>query len=163
MKRIAFQQVDVFTSTPFKGNPVAVVLDTEGLSTTDMQTIANWTNLSETTFVGRPNDPTADYRLRIFTPRGEQPFVGHPTIGSAHAVLNSGCVPKRDGRLIQEFAKGLIEIRIDSGRLFFRLPKPAFKVPDERQRLFSLDYSQWLLQPVSHQRFSRDLNGTTFS
>src|SRR5438477_5298726 len=102
MSRIRFQQVDVFTSVPFKGNPVAVILDGEGLSTPQMQAIANWTNLSETTFVGRPTDPTADYRLRIFTPRAELPFAGHPTIGSAHAMLEAGYVPKRPGLLILE-------------------------------------------------------------
>src|SRR4029434_4000352 len=99
MTRIAFQQVDVFTAVPFKGNPVAVILDGSGLSSERMQAIASWTNLSETTFVCPASDPTADYRLRIFTPRAEIPFAGHPTIGSAHAVLRSGRVPKRTGRL----------------------------------------------------------------
>jgi len=131
--RIPFQQVDVFTSTPFKGNPVAVVLNGEGLSTAQMQSIANWTNLSETTFVESAADPAADYRLRIFTPRGELPFAGHPTIGSAHAVLTSGRIPKHEGRLIQECGKGLIEIRINSGSSFFRLPTPTFTAARERQ------------------------------
>ena len=134
MKNIPFHQVDVFTAVPFKGNPVAVVLEGDGFSTAQMQAIANWTNLSETTFVGTPTDPAADYRLRIFTPRTELPFAGHPTIGSAHAVLRSGRVPKRAGRLVQECGKGLVEIRIDGDRLFFRLPKPVFTSPVQGQR-----------------------------
>jgi PhzF family phenazine biosynthesis protein len=131
MKRIPFQQVDVFTAVPFNGNPVAVVLDGEGLSTAEMQAIANWTNLSETTFVLPPSDPAADYRLRIFTPRAELPFAGHPTIGSAHAVLGTGRVMHIPGRIVQECGKGLIEIRIDGGRLFFQLPQPVFTPADE--------------------------------
>ncbi len=133
MKRIPFHQVDVFTAVPFKGNPVAVVLESEGLSAAQMQAIANWTNLSETTFVGKPTDPGADYRLRIFTPQSEIPFAGHPTIGSAHAILRSGHVPKRAGSLVQECGKGLVKLRIDSGQLFFRLPKPVFISPGAQQ------------------------------
>jgi PhzF family phenazine biosynthesis protein len=129
--RIPFQQVDVFTDVPFKGNPVAVVLDAEGLSSAEMQAIANWTNLSETTFVLPPTDPSADYRLRIFTTRAELPFAGHPTIGSAHAVLGAGRATHSPGRIIQECGKGLIEIRIDGGRLFFRLPQPVFSPADD--------------------------------
>src|SRR5512133_1502334 len=87
-----FKQVDVFTSVPFRGNPVAVILDADGLSSEEMLRIAAWTNLSETTFVLPPTVPQADYRLRIFTPKGELPFAGHPTVGSAHAVLESGIV-----------------------------------------------------------------------
>jgi PhzF family phenazine biosynthesis protein len=118
--------VDVFTSTAYKGNPVAVILDAEGLSTDDMQAIANWTNLSETTFVLPAADPAADYTLRIFTPRAELPFAGHPTIGSAHAVLEAGIATPTDGKLIQHCAKGLIDIAVpDDWRkegLSFRLP-----------------------------------------
>src|SRR5690349_14942383 len=98
---LPFRQVDVFTQIPFKGNPVAVVLDGEGLTATEMQAIARWTNLSETTFVCAPTADTADYRLRIFTPGSELPFAGHPTVGSAHAVLEHGRTPKREGRLVQ--------------------------------------------------------------
>ena len=83
MKSLAFQQVDVFTAVPFKGNPVAVVLYADDLSSEKMQSIAAWTNLSETTFVCAPTDQRADYRLRIFAPKRELPFAGHPTIGSA--------------------------------------------------------------------------------
>lgn len=124
---LPFQQVDVFTSVPFKGNPVAVVLDGNGLSTEEMQSIAQWTNLSETTFVLKPTDPRADYRLRIFSPRSELPFAGHPTIGSAYAVLKSGWKPKTTGRIIQECDKGLVPILIDEDRLFLTLPKPVLQ------------------------------------
>jgi PhzF family phenazine biosynthesis protein len=133
MRRFRFQQVDVFTSVPFKGNPVAVILESDRLSTAQMQAIANWTNLSETTFVEPANDAVADYRLRIFTPRAELSFAGHPTIGSAHAMLRSGYVPKRPGILVQECGKGLVELRVDGERLFFRLPTPLFTLPDARQ------------------------------
>lgn len=124
---LPFQQVDVFTRVPFKGNPVAVVLDGNGLSTQAMQAIASWTNLSETTFVCTPTDTRADYRLRIFTPRSELPFAGHPTIGSAHAVLRHGLKPKTAGRLIQECGKGLVTLALDDGRLFLSLPKPQLR------------------------------------
>ena len=86
----AFKQVDVFTDVPYRGNPLAVVLDGDGLSTDEMQRFANWTNLSETTFVLPPSDPQADYRVRIFTTDVELPFAGHPTIGTCHAWLEAG-------------------------------------------------------------------------
>jgi len=133
MRRYRFQQVDVFTNVPYKGNPVAVVLDSAGLSTAEMQAIANWTNLSETTFVEPPQNPAADYRLRIFTPRAELPFAGHPTIGSAYAVLQSGYTPRTPGSLVQECGKGLIDLRLAGDRLFFRLPPPEFKPAGEKQ------------------------------
>jgi PhzF family phenazine biosynthesis protein len=126
-KSVPFQQVDVFTGVPFKGNPVAVVLDGNGLSTATMQAIANWTNLSETTFVCTPADTRADYRLRIFTPRSELPFAGHPTIGSAHAVLRHGLKPKTAGRLVQECGKRLVMLALDDDRLFLSLPKPRLR------------------------------------
>jgi PhzF family phenazine biosynthesis protein len=94
MKVLAFQQVDVFTAVPFKGNPVAVVLDGDALSGEQMQSIAAWTNLSETTFVCTPTNQRADYRLRIFTPRRVAAVRGPPTIGSAHAVLRRGFKPR---------------------------------------------------------------------
>ena len=122
MTELPFKQVDVFTSVPFKGNPVAVVLDGNSLSTEQMQSVANWTNLSETTFVCKPTDRQADYRLRIVTPKSELPFAGHPTIGSAHAVLESGCKPKTAGRLVQECGRGLIALKIDGTRLFLEVP-----------------------------------------
>ncbi|MDF2653114.1 MAG: Phenazine biosynthesis protein PhzF like [Paenibacillus sp.] len=122
--QVPFQQVDVFTNVPFKGNPVAVVLDGNELSTEEMQAIANWTNLSETTFVCTPTNPRADYRLRIFTPNSELPFAGHPTIGSAFAVLKHGHKPKTEGCLVQECGSGLVSIFIDEDKLFLTLPEP---------------------------------------
>jgi len=107
-----FMQVDVFTDRPYLGNPVAVVLDAGGLDAKAMQAIARWTHLSETTFVLAPDDPRADYRLRIFTPGAELPFAGHPTIGSAWALLQSGRVRPRDGRLVQQCEAG---VRYDAG------------------------------------------------
>ena len=129
MKRLGFQQVDVFTTVPFKGNPVAVVLDGDGLTSDEMQSIASWTNLSETTFVCAPSDERADYRLRIFTPRRELPFAGHPTIGSAHALLRHGRKPRSPGRLVQQCARGLVDIRIDGARLLLALPTAQFREP----------------------------------
>jgi PhzF family phenazine biosynthesis protein len=123
--RFRFQQVDVFSAVPFKGNPVAVVLDADQLSGEQMQVIAAWTNLSETTFVCAPGSARADYRLRIFTPRSALQFAGHPTIGSAHAVLRNGLKPKSAGHLVQECGKGLVTLRIDGERLFLALPAPA--------------------------------------
>lgn len=125
--RLEFRQVDVFTSVPFKGNPVAVVHGAERLSAGQMQSIAAWTNLSETTFVCAPTDKRADYRLRIFSPRVEMPFAGHPTIGSAHAVLSAGLRPKTPGRLLQQCGKGLVPLRVEGERLFFELPEPSMQ------------------------------------
>src|SRR5262249_12982082 len=121
MKTRAFQQVDVFTAVPFKGNPVAVVLDGDGLAASEMQAIARWTNLSETTFVCAPDDSAADYRLRIFTPMHELPFAGHPTIGSAYAVLRHGRSPRTPGRLVQQCGKGLVPLRLEGDRIFLAL------------------------------------------
>lgn len=120
-----FKQVDVFTDRAFLGNPVAVVLDADGLDTAQMQRIAGWTNLSETTFV-LPSS-VADYRLRIFTPRQELPFAGHPTIGSAHAVLEAG-ICSRKPKLVQECGAGLIELTVEEGTLFLRGPQPKISV-----------------------------------
>jgi PhzF family phenazine biosynthesis protein len=90
MKRLKVKQVDVFTRTPLCGNPLAVVLDARELSTDEMQAIAREMNLSETTFVLAPTTPESDYRLRIFTPRSELPFAGHPTIGTVHTIIEEG-------------------------------------------------------------------------
>lgn len=130
---VPFLQVDVFGDAPFKGNPVAVVLFAGGLTDSQMQEIANWTNLSETTFVCEPTDDDADYRLRIFTTQSELPFAGHPTIGSAAAVLAYGLQPKTPGRLVQECARGLVSLRLDGDRIFFELPEPKLTPPSERQ------------------------------
>lgn len=107
----AFQQVDVFSDGAFQGNPVAVVLDSTGLTGQEMQQVARWTNLSETTFVLPPSPAGADYQLRIFTPGGELPFAGHPTLGSAHAWLDNGGQPARPGRVVQQCAAGLVTLR----------------------------------------------------
>ena len=117
----AFAQVDVFSSTPYLGNPVAVILDADGLTDKAMQRVARWTNLSETTFVLAPTDPAADYRLRIFTPGGELPFAGHPTLGSAHAWLEHGGV-SRSQKIVQQCAAGLIDVRRGDGILSFAAP-----------------------------------------
>jgi PhzF family phenazine biosynthesis protein len=131
----AFKQVDVFTQVPLMGNPVAVILAAEGLSAPQMQAIAHWTNLSETTFVLPPTDPVADYRVRIFTPRSELPFAGHPTLGTAHAVLESGlCVPSK-GMLIQECAVGLVEVTVNASGISFRLPRYTFENVDSPEVL----------------------------
>jgi len=106
-----FKQVDVFTATPYYGNPLAVVLDGSGLSDDEMQHFARWTNLSETTFVLPPTQPGADYRVRIFTPGAELPFAGHPTLGSCHAWLEQGGQPKQSDVIVQECAVGLVSIR----------------------------------------------------
>ncbi|HEY2836092.1 MAG TPA: PhzF family phenazine biosynthesis protein [Rhizomicrobium sp.] len=108
----AYKVVDAFSAQPFLGNPVAVVLDAEGLDTSGMQAIARWTNLSETTFLLPAQDPAADYRLRIFTPRSELPFAGHPTLGSAHAIIEAGRFKPKDGVLVQECGMGLIKIEV---------------------------------------------------
>ncbi|MGJ7580335.1 PhzF family phenazine biosynthesis protein [Variovorax sp. RHLX14] len=117
-----FQQVDVFTAVPYRGNPLAVVLDGEGLDTSAMQRFAQWTNLSETTFLLPPTDPAADYRMRIFTPGCELPFAGHPTLGSCHAWLRAGGKPKSPGRVMQQCEAGLVPIRRDGERLAFAAP-----------------------------------------
>ena len=117
----SFRQVDVFSTEPLRGNPVAVVHGADGLTDARMQDFARWTNLSETTFLLTPTDPAADYRLRIFTPSGELPFAGHPTIGSAHAWLEGGGVPAAEGRLVQECGAGLVTLRSE-GRLAFAAP-----------------------------------------
>jgi PhzF family phenazine biosynthesis protein len=122
----AFKQVDVFTSVPLLGNPVAVILDAQGLSDAQMQQIANWTNLSETTFVLPASDSAADYHVRIFTPRSELPFAGHPTLGTAHAVIEAGIATPTDGKLIQQCTVGLVDVTIDADSLSFRLPRYAF-------------------------------------
>lgn len=120
---LRFKQVDVFTDHPLAGNPVAVVLDADGLDETTMRRLAAWTNLSETTFVLPPTAPGASYRLRIFTPRSELPFAGHPTIGSAHAVLEAGIAAPVGGVLHQECTAGVLPIGVDGRRLMVRVPQ----------------------------------------
>jgi PhzF family phenazine biosynthesis protein len=117
-----FCQVDVFTTTPYLGNPVAVVLDAGGLSDSDMQRFARWTNLSETTFVLPPASADADYLVRIFTPTLELPFAGHPTLGTCHAWLTAGGAPRQADTIVQECAAGLIPPSNASGQLAFAAP-----------------------------------------
>jgi PhzF family phenazine biosynthesis protein len=117
-----FVQVDVFGSRPFFGNPVAVVLDGSNLDDAEMQSLARWTNLSETTFVLPPTQDGADYRLRIFTPGGELRFAGHPTLGTAHAWLAETDGTGGRQRLVQECAAGLVRLRRTGGRLSFAAP-----------------------------------------
>ena len=121
MKQRAFAQVDVFTAVPYLGNPLAVVLDGTGLSTAQMQSFTDWTNLSEATFVLPPTHPQADYAVRIFCPGRELPFAGHPTLGTCHAWLEAGGVPKgRD--VVQECGVGLVNIQRQGTRLAFAAP-----------------------------------------
>jgi PhzF family phenazine biosynthesis protein len=115
-------QVDVFTADPYRGNPVAVVLDGAGLSTEDMQRFAHWMNLSETTFVLPPSDAGADYRVRIFTPVAELPFAGHPTLGTCHAWLGAGGTPRQAGTIVQECGAGLVTLRETGNGLAFAAP-----------------------------------------
>jgi PhzF family phenazine biosynthesis protein len=117
-----YQQVDVFTAVPYLGNPLAVVLDADGLDDTVMQRFATWTNLSETTFVLRPTAQDADYRVRIFTTTGEVPFAGHPTLGTCHAWLSAGGSSRDPAVVIQECGSGLIAVRRDDDRLAFAEP-----------------------------------------
>jgi PhzF family phenazine biosynthesis protein len=121
MRTHPFHQVDVFSDTPFKGNPLAVIAEADGLNDAQMQAIANWTNLSETTFLSRPQEPAADYCVRIFTPERELPFAGHPTLGSCHVWLALGGQPKRDVA-IQECGAGLVRVKRDGARLAFAAP-----------------------------------------
>jgi PhzF family phenazine biosynthesis protein len=118
----AFLEVDVFTSTAYYGNPVAVVLDGSDLTTEQMQRVAHWTNLSETTFVLPPTDPGADYLVRIFTPVVELPFAGHPTLGTCHAWLENGGAPNDPDVIVQECAAGLVRVRRTGAGLAFAAP-----------------------------------------
>ena len=128
-----FTQVDVFGHTPLGGNPLAVVLDGEGLTTEEMSRFARWTNLSETTFVLPPTAPEADYRVRIFTSAAateqrdssgsELPFAGHPTLGTCHAWLEAGGTPKQEGVVVQECGAGLVPVRRTEDRLAFAAPR----------------------------------------
>ncbi|MFI6097725.1 PhzF family phenazine biosynthesis protein [Lentzea sp. NPDC051213] len=141
-----FAQVDVFSPTPFLGNPVAVILDADGLDDETMQRIARWTNLSETTFVLPPTTHEADYRLRIYTPGGELPFAGHPTLGSAHAWLEHNEVVR--DRVVQECATGLVEVQRRGGTLSFAAP------PTRRTGEIEAEYLGKIVQAfgISHEQ-----------
>ncbi len=140
MKQRLFKQVDVFTATPYLGNPLAVVLDASGLDDAAMQRFACWTNLSETTFLLPPTDPSADYRVRIFTPGGELPFAGHPTLGTCHAWLQAGGQPANPEFIVQECQLGLVRIRLEPGT-----PRLAFAAPPLKR---SAPGPAWLAEVV---------------
>ena len=125
MSRFAFTQVDVFTATALLGNPLAVVHAADALDEARMQAFARWTNLSETTFLLAPTDPGADYRVRIFTPGGELPFAGHPTLGSCHAWRERGGRSKKTGEVVQQCGVGLVRIKIDEAGAAFAAPPLA--------------------------------------
>ena len=142
---IPFKQVDVFTSVRYKGNPVAVVLRADDLTTEQMQQISNWANLSESTFVVPATTPDADYRVRIFTLHAEIPFAGHPTVGTAHALLEAGIVEVKDGVLVQECGQGLVRLEVeyapDGERwISFDLPEPTIE-PLSSRRVADLETS----------------------
>ena len=128
-RRRDFSQVDVFTATALLGNPLAVVHDGRGLDTERMAAFARWTNLSETTFLLPPTDPEADYRVRIFTPGGELPFAGHPTLGSCHVWLAAGGTPRRADTVVQECGIGLVPLR-RGDRLAFAAPPTTVERAD---------------------------------
>lgn len=131
----ALHQVDVFTVEPYRGNPVAVVLDGAGLSTGQMQRFAHWMNLSETTFVLPPSDPGADYQVRIFTPAAELPFAGHPTLGTCHAWLAAGGTPRQEGTVVQQCLAGLVTLRPTGNGLAFAAPPVLRDGPVEEELL----------------------------
>ena len=120
--KVAFKQVDVFTSSAFNGNPLAVIMDAQGLSDSQLAAIARWTNLSETTFVLPPQHEEADYRVRIFTVEGELPFAGHPTLGTAHALLEAGWSTRKPGEIVQECGVGNVTVKIGDAGLAFAAP-----------------------------------------
>jgi PhzF family phenazine biosynthesis protein len=120
--RRPFRQVNVFSAAPVLGNPLAVVHAADGLADAQMAAFARWTNLSETTFLLAPTEPQADYRVRIFTPGGELPFAGHPTLGSCYAWLAAGGIPREPGVVVQQCGVGLVRIRRDGARLEFAAP-----------------------------------------
>ncbi len=137
-----FAQVDVFTAVPLLGNPVAVILDAKGLDAATMQRIANWTNLSETTFVTAATDRAASYAVRIFTPKSELPFAGHPTLGTAHALIEAGIVTPKDGGLVQQCEAGLVGIGIGKDGLSFKLPRYAATPAPAPDQLLAAIFNQ---------------------
>ena len=158
-RRRDFSQVDVFTATALLGNPLAVVHDGSGLSDERMATFARWTNLSETTFLLPPTHPGADYRVRIFTPGGELPFAGHPTLGSCHVWLQSGGKPKRDDVVVQECGIGLVPLR-RGDRLAFAAPPTSVERVDAE--LLHRVYAALGLDPAHVLAAVRLTNGPSF-
>jgi len=149
-----FHQVDVFSAEPLKGNPLAVVTNADDLTTPQMAAFANWTNLSETTFLLTPTHPDADYRVRIFTPQSELPFAGHPTLGTAHVWLANGNHPKQP-EIIQECAAGLIRLRRHNHRLAFAAP-PAHLNPVQPATLAQI--ARALRIPITAIRHSQHVS-----
>lgn len=148
-----YKQVDVFSSSPYTGNGLAVVLDGQGLSDAQMLNFANWTNLAETAFLLPTTHPDADYRVRIFTTTTELPFAGHPTLGAAHAWLEAGGVPKNPAALIQECAAGLIEVRRVPGEESTDTEALAFKAPPlVRTGALEEDVLEWALGGLGLKR-----------
>jgi PhzF family phenazine biosynthesis protein len=139
--RRPFAQVDVFTTGPGLGNALAVVLDAVGLDTAAMQRFAHWTNLSETTFLLPPEDAGADYKVRIFTPDAELPFAGHPTLGSCHAWLEAGGVPRDPSLIVQECGSGLVKVRRSGDVLAFAAPPLYRDGPVDEAELVEIAHS----------------------
>jgi PhzF family phenazine biosynthesis protein len=172
-----FMQLDVFSSRPLLGNPLAVVIDADGLDTPTMQAIARWTNLSETTFLLPPSNAAADYRVRIFTPRQELPFAGHPSVGSAYVAIEAGLVPAAKTSLIQECAAGLLPVRVEgqgTGRTIHvqappaelhRLDKPALRTlagalgikPDDERMCLIDNGPHWIIVQLADAQAVRKL------
>ena len=148
-----FRQVNVFSADPLAGNPLAVVHEAEGLSEARMGALARWTNLSETTFLLPPTEPGADYRVRIFTPGGELPFAGHPTLGSCHAWLAADGKPRKAGLVVQQCGAGLVAVRCDGPRLEFAAPPVLRSGPLEPEVLAKIAAALGLSVPdiVHHQ------------
>ena len=150
MKQRWFKQVDVFGSEPYLGNPLAVVLEAEGLSDSEMESFARWTNLSETTFVLPPTRDGADYRVRIFTPGGEIPFAGHPTLGTCHAWLEAGNKRRYPDVVVQECGIGLVTLHANAGIAAFAAPPLLRSGPleedvlDQALKALNLDRTQIL-------------------
>ena len=135
VKPRAYKQVDVFTTSPLQGNPLAVIQEAEGLNEMQMLSLARWTNLSETTFVFKPTNPLADYQVRIFTPEKELTFAGHPTLGTAHALLEAGLVTKQPGVVMQECGVGLVAVNISpEGTLAFAAPAVTLRTLTSEER-----------------------------
>lgn len=171
--KLPFKQVDVFSNTAFCGNPLAVILAASELSDAQMQAIARWTHLSETTFVLPPQHPDADYRVRIFTIEGELPFAGHPTLGTAHALLEAGHQVKTPGRIVQECGVGLVPVTIAAnGDLAFSAPEATLtgwehpgiaaalnsEAFDMQQAVTIVDMGiRWLLVPMASAQAVLDI------
>ena len=149
MRQRRFMQIDVFSSTPFRGNPLAVVVDAEGLTDAEMQNFAQWTNLSETTFLLPPTHADADYQVRIFTPSNELPFAGHPTLGSCHAWLATGGKPRQAGRVVQQCKKGLVSLQLNADNPHAPL---AFEAPSSTRATGSEAELQPILEALGLER-----------